>query len=672
MYQQNSGLPFSNRELQAPLMNLAYGQAPIMFQVPSPPELAQFVPLIINQLIISLQEKATANQLRTFLYNQMAVNGYNNQDFINLLTIAVEVVDLVMRTTPGASIETVIQKSARNVVQFMASVNATKFPDLTYGLQPADITLIQRTIGEFDTEVTGMKRMVSMPQQQPQGNWGVPNTWGNGGGYGGGMGGGYSQQMPRQAYGVGHPSANQGFGGINAGGNNQSGWRGRTVGEKSVKTIQAGAPDATPVRPPRSTFREAQAATIQSRPAVTTVDPSTTFLPPVEVVAQTDVDILDKERFVWLKNKGNAIVEEFRTSKQYPFTFAYNPSMFNLVYVVEGKDVIRPILVNKDPIPMDRNAHLTAPKISSTWVFPVTPETVGSPIRKMALVPEDLVFEQFPFKVPQSASQAEHWTFADLYLGSTLIDREGKRQVLLLPGLIAEPKVCNDLLKQDIRDLTLSTTIKHCVQELTRMKEKAEERSERHDILVVNHINKMLTDRINRFVRNELALTSGTITSFLPDILDLPGYLDSRYGSTAAKALIDQFGRMLDETLSFMQDTSSEGVLEYYCGEFMDKVPGPAGNRNLVTFYQKNKYALVDLSSVELQVDLGSTKVAVGVKESLTPLFYSVCASLLGEYDPTNAQMFPTRYFVRTNDGVTFEITRGALNKEFFFASLAS
>ena len=321
---------------------------------------------------------------------------------------------------------------------------------------------------------------------------------------------------------------------------------------------------------------------------------------------------------------------------------------------------------------MDRVEHLTAPKIAPTWSLPIYSESTDMDRydRKIALVPEDLVYEKYPIPVAQGASSEEHWVMAGAYLGAILFDRQNYRQVVTANGIVTEPAVCNAMFKVFVSDLAKLTTPQHVHDKLSGMLLDASERSERHDIQLVNRINKLLTNRINRFIRNELALTSGTIESFLEDALALAPYLEKKFGDTAKAAFLSAFPDMIVSTLAFFKGNSHEDIVDYYCSGFMTELKGPADNRDLLTFFQYNEYALVDLSSVELQIDLGSTKVAVGVKQSLTPLFYGLCETLLGEYDPAEVKT-NTRYYIRTNDEVTFEVNRGAINKEFIFVSLA-
>ena len=671
--QQNVNLPFSATEMQTAIMQLAYGQPPVNMQLQCPQELQQYTPLILNQLAVALQERATANKLRLFIYNQMAVNNFNNQDFYKLANMACECVDLAMRTQQNASIEIVIQKAARNVVQFVTALNATLFPGLTINLPAADMQQIQNAIGEFNNEVQGMKQML-LPQQ-PQGGWSSNN---NSGGWQP-QSNNWVPQQPRQPYGGSHQAAGHGYGGLSTGRPVEAApaasWRGRTVGAVAMKPTTQIVPEVTTIGSSRKSFRAGYIppADASAKPAVRSVDPTVNPQPPAPIVPKTDIEVYDDSGFTWLTTQGYTASYDWRSTKLYPFTVAYNPTRFKLNHLSDPQGNIRPVLVTKEPLPMDRVEHLTAPKIAPTWTLPVYSESTAMDRfdRNIALVPEDLVYVDYPGPISQSASSDEHWVMGSAYLGAVLINRENFRQVVRLKGIVTDPAVCNAHFKMEIEDLVKLTAPGTVHSRLNKILVEASERSERHDIQLVNRINKLLTMRINRFVRNELALTSGTIESFLTDAPALAPYLEKKFGEAAKEAFLSAFPDMVVSTLAYYKGNAHEDVVDYYCSGFMKELKGPADNRDLMTFFQYNEYAIVDLSSIELQVDLGSTKVAVGVKQSLTPLFYGICETLLGEYDHS-AVKTNTRYYIRTNDGVTFEINRGAINKEFFLASLVN
>ena len=172
-------------------------------------------------------------------------------------------------------------------------------------------------------------------------------------------------------------------------------------------------------------------------------------------------------------------------------------------------------------------------------------------------------------------------------------------------------------------------------------------------------IDKRLTDRLNRFVTSELSLTIGTITYFMEDILSLPSWMEARFGEGVSQALIKALPSIIEEALTVASGTLLEVFREKYC-EFLkpDSV-----SIQILPFVNTCAYATVGISSIEFRAELPKTDASVGVTETNLPLLYHVAKMILSKR--TNMDLKCHRYFMRTSDGVVFELTRGALNEQY-------
>ena len=74
----------------------------------------------------NLQEQATRNPLRVFLYNQMANNMYNNQAYEDMLISSGGFLELVM-SSGNQNLEGACQMVAQKMTGIYASVNAIQF-----------------------------------------------------------------------------------------------------------------------------------------------------------------------------------------------------------------------------------------------------------------------------------------------------------------------------------------------------------------------------------------------------------------------------------------------------------------------------------------------------------------------------------------------------------------
>jgi hypothetical protein len=75
-------LPYPATQLVAAPMPVVRGNAPFLPNIQYlPPNLQQFLPLIVTDCIDAIQSKYQINALRVFMFNQMIQNGYNNVEF---------------------------------------------------------------------------------------------------------------------------------------------------------------------------------------------------------------------------------------------------------------------------------------------------------------------------------------------------------------------------------------------------------------------------------------------------------------------------------------------------------------------------------------------------------------------------------------------------------------
>lgn len=139
-----------------------------------------------------LQEQAPRNPLRTFLFNQMASNMYNNQQYDELLVSAGGFLEMVLAAnTHGNNVDSAAAMVAQKMTGIYASINAVTYQPLQQLVQdPNIVNSVNSTLGEFEQ----IKQQILQFQQRNQ----QPAWGGNQGGYNqGGYGGGDNYQ-PRQ------------------------------------------------------------------------------------------------------------------------------------------------------------------------------------------------------------------------------------------------------------------------------------------------------------------------------------------------------------------------------------------------------------------------------------------------------------------------------------------
>ena len=160
------------------------------------PQIQQFAPIITGVFLAELQNNASKNASRTFLFNILSQNSYQNNEFLDALQAAVDYSEFLM-ATQGVPPEQAITKACAEVASIMASVQVRKYPQLETMLPQGGMQSVEQWLNHFNQmqqAIVQYKQQASQVQQG--GNWARPQPQQQGGPFGGGWGG---QQQPQQA-----------------------------------------------------------------------------------------------------------------------------------------------------------------------------------------------------------------------------------------------------------------------------------------------------------------------------------------------------------------------------------------------------------------------------------------------------------------------------------------
>jgi hypothetical protein len=125
------GLPFNPTAPQWQAIQVNINNCPVnvnVLQNRVHPNLLPYLQGIAVSVIDSLQTRAAQNALRMFLYNQLASNNYNNNEFFTLLNVICDIAEFYGAS--GIQIEQAIQSAVDLSIQFAAFNNLQTFPAL--------------------------------------------------------------------------------------------------------------------------------------------------------------------------------------------------------------------------------------------------------------------------------------------------------------------------------------------------------------------------------------------------------------------------------------------------------------------------------------------------------------------------------------------------------------
>ena len=678
--QQQMQLPFPKNAQVAQFLGLNYGQPPFVPNVQCAQPLIQWLPLIAYEAINSLQTDAQRSELRMFLYNQMSHNGYQNQDFHEFVARLADLVNLFMLARGGQDIQRTVQECALMYTKYKSADNCLKYPALMAGLPQGTAMQIDFEHKRFLETVQQMEMALQrnsgnqMGYQPPMQNPGYGQPIGSFGG----------QQQP-QPYrppmnALAQPYNPPGAGRYDRPGQS-SNWRDNVP--------------ATPFSPPAGLYHNQPQATQEagnwrnqqlsstnkfttsSAPEVTLAIAARTETIPTQMASGVQSSVTSMAPPEPVKNSNAGIVVkagdpgvEWVSSEKYPYTFAFNPNRSQVYYRFDEDGKMQPILTKKEISPMDRQIHLATPSIAPSWstAIPTEATTLDSDSAIVSTYQklEDLVqVEQIPH-LATAISNVEHIAKAKVAVDSNahiVLPKNKRPAFIVFPGVTVDTVAVQpqgiDVVEKIVETPTMNNVaaVLESLSDDTALGNTPNQKLKRA-------IDRRLTARVNKFIKKELALTSGSIGNYEEDIRDLGPYLASQFGAATAKIFNDALPRLVKEALTFATGSSAISIEDTY----FDFVPKKEDQQvSQISFLDFNQYTYVDLTSIDLALDLATLKSAVGVLESELPLVYALAKKSLAGEEGISLH----NYYLITSDDVVFEVTRGAINPEYIFISLA-
>lgn len=141
---------------------------------------AQYTQHVVNGLLHEIQSKAQQNPLRMFAFNQMAANGFNNNEFFKLVNETMCYLSFMGRKTSMLP-EQAIAKACQDMVYWLTAANTVNFNHLQ---NFAPMQQIHQALQEYQNMIGQMnqdRQFFNNPQNNM--NQGIVGQYGNGGGF---------------------------------------------------------------------------------------------------------------------------------------------------------------------------------------------------------------------------------------------------------------------------------------------------------------------------------------------------------------------------------------------------------------------------------------------------------------------------------------------------------
>ncbi len=684
MYTQQP-LRFDPTRLQHQFLNLTLENPPFVPNIPTPGPLTPFLPFIAAFCAIEIQQKAQANALRTFMFNQYAVNAFCNPDFEALVDATVKYIDLKMRARQYNTIEEAIQHCVPQAVEMLAAMALPQNPGLEQYTDPATQQYAQRLIHTFQQIGQQIQqeraRGIAPQMQNPQPYGSTPYP-------------GQQMQMHRAGNYGGYatvsavPTRTTMGGGSLVSSGPASGPQ-QSDGPSLVKRYDGARyaldPEPTDVTPTRA----AVAQPFSPR----TPNQETASMPNTRADAVIDVDPTAQPaqpKLIPYKDM------KFKGSFTFPYFPAFHPSQLALHYEVDpttGATTPKFVRVDKNKEDnMDFEKHALADTV------------FGAAPRRLDLVNHMDMLKRVQSGVKQMAEQArgqapgEAFTPTEAaadpaadpltvyvhkaWLGETSLDTawavgeiERVKQNLASSHLPDIFRIYAEISTTTISDRDESELVKElgACKTFLQLQIKLNELINSMTPQLFGVVNTRLTETVNRIVAQNLSVPGVKIDSFAEDLKDLIEYLESNFGEVVKTAFL----RHQEENIQAALHAPEEEVAVQMVDSLLERFDFQEGQAPKVTFVTSS-YSLTYLNVISHALDLelnpdGSAAVLRGV----TPMFYDLLNTLFEERNHTGEEgaNYPVhRHLIRTLDGRILEATKGyigeAAGQNFYLLTL--
>lgn len=625
-------------------------------QIQIPNSMHQIYPMVVQILVNEIESHAQQNPLRTFLFNEMAGNSFQNPNFADLTQKTTELCDLALFVHGNRlPVPQILADVIGKMVRFRSVNNLQKYPHLIQALGPQVMQEAMPIIQEFNNFAAGLEMAANQMNMRAQGM--QSNQMGS-------MSGDWRQAANQMLSMSGQQSVGGDWRRQPAGVQQQAQTPRRTWGAQAPQQAPQQAAQAQPQGNPALWRKTSQMVAVTGTQEVQQAQ-SVELTPPPQQQTQPQTKQFATPGFP-------DSVDKFTRSDAIPYDGVFDHNLYNKVYLLEddvlngmkAARVVPKIAYKTKEKTMDREAHLGKPAFRK--VSFQTPVVKDAEDRITAAEAVDNAFQLI--EVVGDVSRIETTTNGDeewAKLKAKLVyKRAMSKRVFCMTQSTAHVQtvVSESDMSGLVRLLRVTDTPAEAVRTLNNEINDASESLE--DYQAVQAIDERLTKRVNRFLKCEAALPGLSISSYREDAVDLHGVLEKQFGKAVADCYLEFHPTFMSQALSYIDDEEVKKALD----EELNDGETPTGEVNAIHFVEYVGMSLIDFDSAELRFDFPNPKVAQGIFEQSAPILSKVVTTIREKY--AKEKSVCTRHLLRTRDGVEFQLDVGAFNNTFDLISL--
>jgi hypothetical protein len=610
---------------------------------------------VLIAAINAIQGGAGTNAPRTYLFNVMAQNNYDNpmfRKFIDDLSRFIEVTCLSTRQLP----QNVINEATQIFTTYMTAQLAMGNPNMHPVIGQQVIAQMQNTIMAFDSQFRTMAMGLQGNQQgmgmgMGGGGYGGPapgtvsmTGYGN---YGNNQGGNFNINTGSLFAGSGVNTAIFGSGGVNL----------------SSPTAERDANNAAAPPPPAITeiTRPSQAGVVVETMGSTGVislggAPAPAPPPAQQQPASSEAPVV--------KQVGDSESVKWMPSEKFPFLTTFDPNKEELKFFVYSDKTIQPTTAQKAD--MDRNKHLATIDVTPNWVSVsqatsmALPANEGKDTANHEWNPEDVQVVAFPDNMDSTTNLRDNWVQTEAHVLTMRSNWPQKVLMGIKYSMVFDTVLASSKVIALIRNITASKTPADCAGLIKKALSDAVNSQSYRDIRAIRRIIVRLQQRLNRFVRNEMSSPVGTIDEYVEDAPQLGDYFQKRFGDRAREIFLAGHKTIVNEAAMMAEGQIDHNILKVY---FEASNKPQTEDMNIINLYNNVAFGVVDMSTIELRAEIPRKGFSVMIDAGKTPLIAHLATALQDRqmmHSKCGAGIDCDRLLLRTSDGVTLELSKPA------------
>ncbi len=625
--QMQGQLPYAVNQLQFPIGN--YNFVPNIGLEPHLQQFAQLVQPMAQVLIEEIQKNSRMSPLRTFLFNQMAVQGFQNPDFAGLVKGAIEYFGYLVRRNQVQSPQQGVYKAAQEMVMFVTANNVRRFPALQ---QFEDPNKIQFVLNNFDAVSSDMQR------ERMQGTYpGTVQQFG--------MGGGNQFQNFQQGanfqQAAGGPTNNRNFGGSGSSGI-------FTTNEPSrMDNVESNSGMGRSYGASQSDNSAAAASeTLVQEEILTHVE-------------QNDFTVsLEEANKNWRPSDGSCYRPAFEPSHQKLVATKQGGRYFYQVKELgenemdPSKHRLTPLFGNSNSLLVEKlkGSVEETSKVLSEAVSDAKAATNSTPVADITLDTYSRIrLESMPVELGYDSV----WVSGIIERMKRAREREGAAPIHILQW---DAKVVKAVVIESAEEVDL-------VRRFSRMDSSQllmaiGNKKDRLSPATLKIIDDRLTEATNTAIKTCMSISGLNIDSFIDDWNDLVNHISNSYGEMIAAKFMAKDEEIIRNALNLMDYETSQDVTS----GIYDTADGETYP---ISYFSENvSFTMLDFFSSELDLDFVKGTSALLSKVN-TRVWFDLADQIFREYGDKCA-----RHLIRTTDGKVLEVKKGWLADNAYIVNI--